>query len=118
MQWENWSGWLGWAASAVLAFVAWKKQSSDDRSESFKELEALKNDYKDRLEKVERQQVDNTIKINQLMLQERDCQKTVGVLNDRVNHLSKQNDQLLDILKTYDFRKSGPENGTRSGLLG
>jgi chromosome segregation ATPase len=113
MQIEAWAATVITAAGIISTYLLTnKKQNADDRSESFKELEALKDEYKYRLEKVELQQMENTKQINNLVAQERDCQKTVGVLNERVNHLSKQNDQLLDILKNYDFRKSDPGAGT------
>lgn len=82
--WEWWVPWVSTAGGIVLTWLAGR------RSQSFKEMTALKEDYKTRLQTVEKrleavlhQQDANTKQIAELTTREAECQKTVQYLKQR-----------------------------------
>ena len=113
MQWQWWAGWVMMAFGAISgAFFAFKKYTSDDRSQSFIELEKVKNEYKDMVEELKKQidnlipkvhaleyqQAQNVMRIKDLEVSEKSCQ-------ERVTYVINQNNTLLDILKRFHDEK-------------
>lgn len=93
---KAWEWWVPYFTAFIGVAVTWMLGR---RSQSFKELEIVKNEYKERLAKVEAQQALNTEQIKELADKERNCQQVVSGLNFKVQHLERSNQELLNILK-------------------